>query len=166
MRHFLMMTIVTAVSIAGISAADAKPGFVETPKSVDDIMRGVEDGLHCALQYMGPGPISNCAFAMARSNAKDGSDTRAYNVGLTFETWRDLDVDLVSDQKILKGGQVTAAQLHDEETGTQAMYVLYRSARDAIGISDKQFLALMTKMTAQGRAAAWARLQFWAQKVH
>jgi hypothetical protein len=115
---------------------------------------------------LGPDQISNCAFAMARVNAKDGSDTRAYNVGLTFEAWRDLDVDWVADQKPAKPGQVTAAQLHDEETATRAMYQLYRSARDALGISDKQLLALMTKMTAAGKATTWARLQFWAKQAH
>jgi hypothetical protein len=75
-------------------------------------------------------------------------------------------VDWVSDQKLVKSGQVTAAQLHDEETGTRAMCLLYRSARDALGISDKQLLALMTKMTASGKATTWARLQFWAKQPH
>jgi hypothetical protein len=163
--RFLASILASAV-IIGVSgvAAHATPRFIETPKVVDDITRGDEDGLRCSLGYLGPAQISNCAFAMARVNAKDGSDTRAYNVGLTFETWRDLDVDWVADQKPSKLGQVTAAQLHDEETGTRAMYLLYRSARDALGISDKRLLALMTRMTTSSKATPWARLQFWAKQ--
>jgi hypothetical protein len=154
------------MSVAGVSAARSAPRFVETPKMVDDITRGDEDGLRCSLGYLGPTQISNCAFAMARVNAKDGSDTRAYNVGLTFETWRDLDADWVADQKPAKPSEVTAAQLHDEEAATRAMYLLYRGARDALGISDKELLSLMTKMTVQGRATTWDRLQFWAKQPH
>jgi len=167
MRHSLTMFFAAAfASGACFSIAHAAPAFVETPKAVDDINRGVEDALRCALEYLGPAEISNCTFSMARLNARDGSDTRAYNVGLTLETWRDLDVDWVSDQKLVKSGQVTAARLHDEETGTRAMYQLYRSARDALGISDKQLLALVKKMTASGKAVTWDRLQFWAKQLH
>ena len=165
MRHSLMIGVLAAiVSIACGSIAQAAPAFVETPKALDDIKRGDEDALRCALQFLGPTQISNCTFTMARMNARDASDTRAYNVGLTFESWRDLDVDWVADQKLAKSGQVTAAQLHDEEAGTRTMYQLYRSGRDALGISDKELLSLMTKMTVQGRATTWDRLQFWANQ--
>jgi hypothetical protein len=161
MRNSAMILIAsTIVSFVIMASADAKPQFVVTPKLADEIRRGIEEGLQCALQYLGPDQISSCAFAMARLNGRDGSDTRAYNVGLTFETWRDLDVDWVSDQKLAKSGQVTAAQLHAEETGTRAMYLLYRGARDALGISDSQLLAL-TKLTPSGRTTTWTRLQFW-----
>lgn len=154
------------VSIAAIVCAGAKPVFVETPKAADDIKRGQEDAMRCALGYMGAARITNCSYAMARVNARDGSDTRAYNVGLTFETWRDLDVDFAADQKPPKPGQITAAQQRDEETATRAMYLLYRSARDAIGISDKQLLALLSRMTSSGKATTWVRLQYWAKQVH
>jgi hypothetical protein len=165
--HFSATMLVAAAIFSGLSlGAASAPRFVETPKAVDDITRGDEDGLRCSLGNLGSAEISNCAFAMARVNAKDGSDTRAYNVGLTFETWRDLDVDWVADQKPPKPGQVTAAQLHDEETATRAMYALYRSARDALGISDRELLALMTRMTASGKATTWERLQFWAKQPH
>ena len=167
MRYSLMTGVVAAIlNIASGAIAQAAPVFVETPKALDDIKRGDEDALRCALQYLSPTQISNCTFTMARMNARDGSDTRAYNAGLSFESWRDLDVDWVSDQKIVKSGQVTAAQLHDEEAATRAMYQLYRSGRDALGITDKQLLALMTKMTAQGRATTWDRMQFWAKQPH
>ncbi len=129
-------------------------------------MRGVEDALRCALQYSGPTQISDCAFAMARLNARDGSDTRAYNLGLTFETWRDLDVDWVADQKPEKPGQVSATQQHPEEAATRAMYLFYRGSRDALGISETQLLALMTRMTPTGKATTLGRLQFWAAQTH
>ena len=167
MRRLVMTGIAAAaLSIAAVPLAGAKPAFVATPKVVDDIRRGQEDAMRCALGYLGPSQITNCSYAMARVNAKDGSDARAYNAGLTFETWRDLDVDFAADQKPDKPSQVTAAQQHDEETSTRAMYVLYRSARDAIGISDKELLALLNKMTPQGKATTWARLQYWAKQVH
>jgi hypothetical protein len=165
-RSAATLVLVAVMSIGCITAADAAPRFVETPKAVDDITRGDEDGLRCVLGYLGPAQISNCSFAMARLNAQGAADTRAYNVGLTFETWRSLDVDWVSDRKLVKSGQVSAAQLHDEEVGTRTMYSLYRGARDALGISDKQLLALMTRMTTAGKATTWARLQFWAQQPH
>ena len=161
-----MAIVIVAASIGAAMAADAKPQFVATPKNVDEISRGQEDAMRCVLGYLGPTQISNCSFSMARRNAQDGSDTRYYNAGLTFETWRDLDVDWFSDQKLVKSGQVSAATLHDEETGTRAMYLLYRSARDAIGISDKELLAVLTKMNAQGKATTWTRLQFWDKQVH
>jgi hypothetical protein len=167
MRRLVMMGFAVAImSAATVAHAGAKPDFVARPKAVDDIRRGQEDGMRCALGYMGPAQITNCSYAMARVNAKDGSDARAYNAGLTFETWRDLDVDFAADQKPEKPGQVTAAQQHDEETSTRAMYVLYRSARDAIGISDKELLAALNKMTPQGKATTWVRLQYWAKQVH
>ncbi|HTT82951.1 MAG TPA: hypothetical protein VMF67_05695 [Rhizomicrobium sp.] len=165
MRSWVIIFVASAImGVAASAAAGAEPHFVETPKMVDEINRGIEDGLHCALQYLGPAQISNCAFAMARLNARDGSDTRAYNLGLTFETWRDLDVDWVSDQKVAKSGQ--GSQLRDEEAGAKSMYLFYRGARGALGISDAQLLALITKMTPAGKATASARLQFWANHAH
>jgi hypothetical protein len=166
MRCLIPAAMATAMLFsAGAAVADAKSPLAANPKAADDIKRGVEDGLHCALQYLGPTQISNCVYTLARINAKDESDTRAYDLGLSFECWRDLDVDWASDLKLPKG-QVAAAQLRDEETGTKVMYFHYRTARAAMGISDGQLLALMTKMTVKGKEAAYSRLQFWAARAH
>jgi hypothetical protein len=165
MRQLVVGVAAAIISVVAIACADAKPVFVATAKAADDIRRGQEDAMRCALGYMGPAQITNCSYAMARVNAQDGSDGRAYNAGLTFETWRDLDVDFAADQKPQKPGQVNTTQLRDEETATRTMYLLYRSASDAIGISDKQLLALLSRMTPQGKATTWTRLQFWAKRT-
>lgn len=162
MRYSAAMLFLSAIISA--AGADAKPRFAETPKAMADFKSGIADGLRCALGYTIPPQISQCAFAMARVNARDGSDTRAYNLGLTLETWRDLDVDWTTDQALLKSHQVTAAAVHDEETATAAMYQLYRGSRDALGLSDMQAVALTT-LTPKGKAVTLTRLQFWAKRT-
>lgn len=167
MRASLSIIVASVIiGIAGSAAADPAPRFVESAKVTDDIKRGVEDALRCALQYAGPEEISGCTYNMARLNAQDGQDARAYNLGLTFETWRDLDVDWVSDQKLPKTEQVPALQLQDEEAGAKSMYQLYRGARDALGLTDDHVLALMTKLSPAGKSAALSRLHFWATHPH
>ncbi|HEY3638235.1 MAG TPA: hypothetical protein VGK90_08770 [Rhizomicrobium sp.] len=155
--------IAVIVIVSAVSSVYAKPRFVASPKALDEISRGVEDGLHCALQYIGPSQTTACAFAVARYKAQDGADHLAYNVGLSFEAWRGLDVDWSSDQGLVKSGKVSASDLQQEEAGARTMYELYRSNRDALGTSDAELVSYITKLSPSARAAALARLQFWAK---
>jgi hypothetical protein len=154
-----------ALLIAGDGeVARAAPRFVESPQAVDEITRGIEDGLHCGLGYTTAAHISNCAVHMSGGNLRLSSDYPAYNTGLFFEVWRDLDVDWTSDGPLLASHQISAADVQNDENATKAIYVLYRDARDRLGISDKDLLAL-TKLTPAGKSHTWDRLQFWAKQV-
>jgi hypothetical protein len=157
--------LLAGLLFAGCSSAIAGPRFVESHTAVDQITQGIEDGLKCGLGYTDPGRIANCAMTMSRAVQRLSPDPAAYNVGLFFETWRDLDVDWTSDQPLVKSHQVPEAMVQAEESAAKMLYALYVNARDRLGISDKELLSL-TKLTTPGKAITLARLQYWAAHTH
>lgn len=160
------MAIAALLVLGNGATARAAQGFTGTPPTADEITRGIEDGLHCALGYTSASQISACDVGIARVNLNRrlSPNYPAYSVGLYFEAWRDLDVDWTSDQPLLASHQVSAADVETDENTTKAMYLLFRNARDGLGITDQQLLAL-TKLSPQGKAHTWARLQYWAKRM-
>ena len=157
--------LLAGLLFAGSSSAIAGTRFVESPMAVDQITQGIEDGLKCGLGYSDPGKITNCVITMSRAVQRLSPDPAAYNVGLFFEAWRDLDVDWTSDQPLVKSHQVPLEMVQAEESAARMLHAVYIKARDQLGISDQELLSL-TKLTAVGRATTLARLRFWAAHTH
>jgi len=157
--------LLAGLLLAGSAQAVAGPRFVESRTAVDQITQGTEDGLKCGLGYTDPGKITNCAITMSRGVQQLSPDPAAYNVGLFFEAWRDLDAEWTGDQPLVKSHQVPQTMVQAEESATRILYALYRNARGRLGISDKELLSL-TKLTTAGRIATLTRLQFWAEHTH